>query len=47
MTDIERSGLICGDLARGFENKDVGKENGIDSEVRDGFRCKIHQDKGK
>lgn len=43
MTDVETAGLIGGDLARGFENEDVGKQDGIESEVRDGVNFKIHQ----
>jgi hypothetical protein len=43
VTDVETAGLIDGDLARGFENEDVGKQDKIYSEVRDGFNCKIHQ----
>ena len=43
MTDVETAGLIGGDVARGFENEDVGKQDGIESEVRDGVNCKIHQ----
>ena len=43
MTDVETVGLIDRDLARGFENEDVGKEDGINTEVRDGLNCKILQ----
>jgi hypothetical protein len=43
VTDVETAGLVDGDLARGFENEDVGKQDGINSEVRDDFNCKIHQ----
>jgi hypothetical protein len=43
VTDIETAGLMGGDLARGFENEDEGKQDGIDSEVRDSVNCKIHE----
>jgi hypothetical protein len=43
MTDVKTLGLISGALARGFENEDVGKQDDIESEVRDGVNCKIHQ----
>jgi len=43
VTDVETAGLMGGNLARGFENEDVGKQDGIDSEERDGLNCKIHQ----
>jgi hypothetical protein len=45
VTDIETAGLISGDLARGLENEDVGKQDGVDSGVRNGLNCKIHQRK--
>jgi hypothetical protein len=43
VTDVERAGLIGGDLVRGFGNEDVGKQDGIVWEVRDRVNCTIQQ----